>query len=172
MRRGQQPSETPLSGQIEALIAPPPPVRAQEEAEGAGTTTPASNEATPTADKATPKPAYTATAADAAGTPWPQPLPADPPQHPILIDYGCHRVIDWSTMHIWSIASDFVPSPESLVESSQELLRLYKISTNRSGHLFSAVVERSTTCNCIARQEENAICRTPSRPVNNSVTVH
>lgn len=100
MRRGQQPSETPLSGQIEALIAPPPPVRAQEEAEGAGTTTPASNEATPTADKATPKPAYTATAADTAGTPWPQPLPADPPQHPILIDYGCHRVIDWSTMHI------------------------------------------------------------------------
>jgi hypothetical protein len=175
MRRRQttsEPSETPLPGPIEALIAPPPPVRAQEEeTEGAGTTTP-SNEATPTAAKATPTPAYTATAASAAGTQWPQPLPADPPQHPILIDCRCHRVIDWFTMHILSIASDFVTSLVSLVESSQELSRLYKISTNRSGRLFSAVVERSTTCNCIARQEENAICRIPSRHVNNSVTVH
>jgi hypothetical protein len=64
---------------MEALIAPPLPVRAQEETEGAGTTTPA-NEATPTAAKATPTPAYTATAASAAGTQWPQPLPADPPR--------------------------------------------------------------------------------------------
>jgi hypothetical protein len=150
-------------------------VRAQEETEGASTATTAANEATPTAAKATPTPAYyTATAASAAGTPWPQPLPpADPPQHLILIDCGCHRVIDWSTMNIRSIASNFVTSLESLVESSQELSRIYKTSANRFGRLFSAVVERSTTYNCIARQEENAIiCRTPSRPFNNSVTVH
>jgi hypothetical protein len=62
-------------------------VRAQEETEGAGTTTLA-NEAMPTAAKATPTTAYTATAASVAGTQWPQPLPADPPQHPMLIDCG------------------------------------------------------------------------------------
>jgi hypothetical protein len=68
-------------------------------------------------------------------------------------------------MHIWCIASDFVPSPQSLIESSQELSQLYKISTNRFGRLnwriwlrrtycsvlFPAVVEKSTsTCNSIA----------------------